>query len=440
MSPATLRLLSVILLLTAVSTARAVIINSEWNTGNGFWNVAANWAPVDVPDNASGRNHHVKIGNRAVANGAVVTFITEDGNFDIVTTMAISNGAEWFSNSWHLEVFGLTTVDGAGSKIRIGPHENHHAEAFRSFDMTVSDGGAFLLNDAAVTIDHTLDITANSTLEGPGEIIGDDVFFRSASIVMTEGMLHLEVGATHVEAGAVFSGEGGLHISAGGNLLLADGTDVHLMMENHGTLVIGAGTPANAGGHHYHQDAEGQWNVDIFGATADEYDHLDLHHDADLAGALQLTLGGGYVPTLGDTYDILTTEGSVAGEFSTMTQPAGLPAGVKFDIEYLADKVQLIVVNSLTGDYNRDGIVDAADFVVWKKMFDQTVPRYTSADGDGDGSVDEDDYAVWLDNFGRTAEVGSGGSASASAPEPALPLLVILAVFGGRCGLRLRRR
>jgi hypothetical protein len=436
MSPALSRLLSIWLLLLA-GTARAVIINSEWNTGSGFWDVADNWAPADVPDNASGRNHHVKIGNRAVASGAVVTFITEDGNFDIVTTMAISNGVEWFSNSWHLEVFGLTTVDGAGSKIRIGPHENHHAEAFRSFDMTVSGGGAFLLNDAAVTVDHTLDIKANSMLAGPGEIVGDDVYFRSASHVMTDGMLHLGVGAIHVEAGAVFSGAGGLHIPVGSNLQLADGADVHLMMENHGTLAIGVGAPANAGGHHYHQDVEGQWNVDIFGVAAEAYDHLDLHQDAALAGTLQLTLGGGYVPVLGDTFNILTTEGSVEGEFAAIAQPAGMPTDLEFDVEYSADMVQLVVINALAGDYNRDGTVDTGDYIVWRKMLDQTVLRFTSADGDGDGTVDEGDYSIWLGNFGMT---GDGQGTSVSAPEPAAALPVILTFFGGWRGPRCRRR
>ena len=48
------------------------------------------------------------------------------------------------------------------------------------------------------------------------------------------------------------------------------------------------------------------------------------------------------------------------------------------------------------GDYNSDGIVDMADYVVWRKTFNEPVtPAGRGADGDTDGSVDDGDLAVW---------------------------------------------
>jgi hypothetical protein len=56
----------------------------------------------------------------------------------------------------------------------------------------------------------------------------------------------------------------------------------------------------------------------------------------------------------------------------------------------------------LTGDYNGNGTVDAADYVVWRKSVGQTGAGLP-ADGDGDMDVDDNDRLVWRANFGRTA-------------------------------------
>jgi hypothetical protein len=75
---------------------------------------------------------------------------------------------------------------------------------------------------------------------------------------------------------------------------------------------------------------------------------------------------------------------------------------------------QLSPIPQLEGDYNRDGIVDAADYVVWRK----TVGTSNSlADGNGDGEVDNDDYLYWRQRFGNSSGDGSGQSAGL-VPEP----------------------
>ena len=58
---------------------------------------------------------------------------------------------------------------------------------------------------------------------------------------------------------------------------------------------------------------------------------------------------------------------------------------------------------TLPGDYNRDRVVDGADYLAWRASFSRSVESEIGADGNGDGAVDAADYAVWRSNLGSTA-------------------------------------
>jgi hypothetical protein len=75
---------------------------------------------------------------------------------------------------------------------------------------------------------------------------------------------------------------------------------------------------------------------------------------------------------------------------------------------------------ALAGDYNLNGVVDAADYVVWRKTLNGSVIPYTGADGNGDCKADEADRVVWRAHFSQTlpppgAAVGTDGVAMSSA-------------------------
>ncbi len=71
----------------------------------------------------------------------------------------------------------------------------------------------------------------------------------------------------------------------------------------------------------------------------------------------------------------------------------------------------------LAGDYNRNGIVDQADFVVWQKSNGHSVTPYSGADGNGDGMVNQADFDIWKAHFGQMLPPPGAGSMVATASE-----------------------
>jgi hypothetical protein len=65
--------------------------------------------------------------------------------------------------------------------------------------------------------------------------------------------------------------------------------------------------------------------------------------------------------------------------------------------------------------YNGDGVVDAADYVVWRNALDSNDPV---ADGNNDGVVDEDDYKLWKSNFGATRVAAAASQTLRSHRQP----------------------
>ncbi len=97
--------------------------------------------------------------------------------------------------------------------------------------------------------------------------------------------------------------------------------------------------------------------------------------------------------------------------------------GARYGINFLVADVGL--VPGVDGDYNGDGTVNAADYVMWRK-FNGT---NTTLPNDPNGPpIDGDQYNIWRANFGRSA--GSGGLAGDSSsrggvPEPAGVLMLL---------------
>lgn len=95
-----------------------------------------------------------------------------------------------------------------------------------------------------------------------------------------------------------------------------------------------------------------------------------------------------------------------------------------------------ILINSsqpLTGDFDDNGVVDAADFTLWRDTLGITgLDPFTGADGDGDGAVTSADYDIWSNSF--------GGTSVALVPESTPSWLAIIGFCGLICSRRASRR
>jgi hypothetical protein len=61
-------------------------------------------------------------------------------------------------------------------------------------------------------------------------------------------------------------------------------------------------------------------------------------------------------------------------------------------------------VPAVQGDYNRDGVVDSADYGAWRAQFGAITGTGLQADGNGDGVVDAADYVLWKKHLGAPNE------------------------------------
>jgi hypothetical protein len=86
--------------------------------------------------------------------------------------------------------------------------------------------------------------------------------------------------------------------------------------------------------------------------------------------------------------------------------------------------VSSIAVAGVPGDYNGNGVVDEADYVLWRKGGPLQNEVNTV------GTVDASDYDAWRANFNKP---GSGsGLGSAEVPEPGA--VVLLIIGAAMCG------
>jgi hypothetical protein len=94
------------------------------------------------------------------------------------------------------------------------------------------------------------------------------------------------------------------------------------------------------------------------------------------------------------------------------------------------------VVEELFGDYNGDNVIDAADYVVWRKTL---AAGGTELLHDATpGVVNDDDYNFWKAHYGDMLEGGAGALASTPVPEPASLALTAAALAALALAMRLR--
>lgn len=160
------------------------------------------------------------------------------------------------------------------------------------------------------------------------------------------------------------------------------------------TAVVGAnqdtqGGAASGAAYVFRNNGQGNWNQ-IAKMRASDFQAGDAFGTAVALSGTTALVGAPFA-------------GGVSNKFSGASYRYNVPSG-------------------LAGDYNANGRVDTADFVVWRNTVGAT-GILLAADGNGDGVVNQADYQLWRENFGITAPGAAGGSI-ATVPEPATIVLI----------------
>lgn len=135
-----------------------------------------------------------------------------------------------------------------------------------------------------------------------------------------------------------------------------------------------------------------------------------------------------------------------AADFEMFETTVVLPNGIRsFDLTFISGgalsatgtiyiddiSASIVLAPILPGDYNHNGIVDAADYVVWRNSLSSTTNL--AADGNGNGSIDSGDLTTWRAHLGQAASGAGAGtsvdsSSSAAVPESSAFGLAMIAI------------
>jgi hypothetical protein len=141
--------------------------------------------------------------------------------------------------------------------------------------------------------------------------------------------------------------------------------------------------------------------------------------DASADNDLRITIFGS------DGVTTLTSSDQMAAGEAEVLAGIYLPTAGRYFVQVTgsSDAVQLYQLDlsliaarlHLPGDYNVDGYVDTADYVVWRKSLEES-GLGLAADVNNDSIVDSTDYVAWRRNYGLVPLDGS----APSVPEPAM--------------------
>jgi formylglycine-generating enzyme len=120
---------------------------------------------------------------------------------------------------------------------------------------------------------------------------------------------------------------------------------------------------------------------------------------------------------------------TTAAALSSSTRQT-MSAGLENDSTGFRLATSILVTAAVPGDYNNNGVVDAADYVVWRKHLNESFQLQNEVASTTPGTVTQDDYNAWRARFGNTSGSGSGSNlGAASVPEPTTCVLVVFAAM-----------
>lgn len=222
---------------------------------------------------------------------------------------------------------------------------------------------------------------------------------------------------TQTWSGAI-SGTGILRRSAAGGTTVLSGANTYT-----GGTIVDGGTLTAAGS----SATFGSGDVTVNTGNA----AISAGVSNAILNTAKLTLLGGGTAGVADTGFMNLGAGinEIIGSLvlGAVTQPSGTygsslsSATFKLDEYFAGAGILTISPAGVPGDYNGNGIVDSADYVLWRNGG----PLLNEVDAPG--TVNAADYTAWRARFGNTSGSGSSLGSTAAVPEPGSLALLALA-------------
>jgi hypothetical protein len=320
-------------------------------------------------------------------------------------------------------------------------------------DILTVESGSILLGIDGVINAGVVGVTTSGTIDiNGGEMhVADELTIDDAAVHLSQtGVLDAEE-ITPTNGGTLNFTGGTLHVGTFNGDLTNEGGTLAPGSSIGNTLVLGEFT----------QEA-GVLEFELGGtAPGSEHDLLSVTGNVVLmAGELHLLLLDEFTPDPSDTFTVLNSNNlfgffdniETGDRLETLDGRGSFLVHYGAGSEFATNEIRLTefmatVTESVAGDYNQDGIVNAADYIVWRNH-EGTEFDLPNRDPEAMGNIDQADYQFWVENFGNTS--GSGSSIphsafripnSSAVPEPSGIILAAIALvsrlFGGT-GLRLR--
>ena len=128
--------------------------------------------------------------------------------------------------------------------------------------------------------------------------------------------------------------------------------------------------------------AASKLKIELGGVSAGtEFDQVHVTGQLALDGALSVSTINGFKPQAGQSFDILDW-GTLIGTFGSLVLPT-LEPGLAWNTSqlYTTGVLSVATAAGIPGDFNHNGVVDAADYVAWRTDSEPPSQRPTSASG-----------------------------------------------------------
>jgi len=397
---------------------------SPANTGTALLNasIGANVLTLGAGQTVAGTG---QISVNTVNNGVIDA--DSAGNTLILNTQPkTNNNVMRATNGGTLEIDPVTVTNGSGQIVADGV-----GSAIVLDGATIEGGSVSAINGAVATVTSGTTTMMDVSLAGPIHVVNGNALSVTGAGLTNNGeiVVNPTSGASSTvlritAAMATIGGAGTIRLNAGANpgtaivapslatnqlILGSDQTlagtgRVSVDTLVHGTLSPGSGL---SGVGRLEQSAadvtlspSATYEVDLTGLAAGEFDVYAVPSGTlALDGTLAVRVAVGFIPALGDEFEIMTHV-TRTGRFEQVVAPDP-GAGNAWRVRYEASRTVLTV--TCPSDFNGDHVVSLDDLAVLLTNFGTLSGAHDyEGDLDGDGDVDLADLATLLAAFGTT--------------------------------------